>query len=289
MVTAQKREQSLQDVPLAVSAISGNDMLEAGINDIRDLSRQVPSLQVQSSTSAAAVNYRLRRVGNIGNIPTFEPAVGVFQDGAYRSRPLFTTGDLFDVDRVEILRGPQSTLYGKNTTAGVVAVYTKAPAESFEGNAQADLGQIEGASDAPLYRFVGGVSGPRTETLGASLGMSATLQDHTDEGALSEDRPDATDLDRRAMVTKLAPVTVESESACPTWEWFVDWAKTQKPARFSKSVFCVDELSRFKNPRGKRLRALAPREGLTVFVTPRTLDLPLLHRAGTIAVYRLAP
>ena len=94
VVTAQKREQSLQDVPLAVSAISGNDMLEAGINDIKDLSRQVPSLQVQSSTSVAAVNYRLRRVGNIGNIPTFEPAVGVFQDGAYRSRPLFTTGDL---------------------------------------------------------------------------------------------------------------------------------------------------------------------------------------------------
>lgn len=199
IVTAQKREQSLQDVPLAVSAISGNDMLEAGINDIRDLSRQVPSLQVQSSTSVAAVNYRLRRVGNIGNIPTFEPAVGVFQDGAYRSRPLFTTGDLFDVDRVEILRGPQSTLYGKNTTAGVVAVYTKAPAQSFEGNAQADIGQIEGASDAPLYRFVGGISGPLTDTLAASLGTSVSIQDPTSEGALSENRPDANDLDRRAL------------------------------------------------------------------------------------------
>lgn len=199
VVTAQKREQSLQNVPLAVSAISGNDMLESGISDIEGLSRQVPSLQVQTSISPMEVNYRIRRVGNIGSIPTFEPAVGVFQDGAYRSRPVFTNADMFDLDRVEILRGPQNTLYGKNTTAGMVAIYTRTPAESLEGSAQVDVGQIEGASDGALYRFVGGISGPLTDSLRGSIGMSASVYDHTYEGALSEDRPDANDLDRRGV------------------------------------------------------------------------------------------
>ncbi len=199
VVTAQKRAQSLQDVPLAVSALTGESMLEAGINDIVDLSRQVPSLSVQNSNGVMTSNYRMRRVGNIGNIPNFEPAVGVFLDGAYRSRPLFSSGDMFDIERVEVLRGPQSTLYGKNTTAGVVAIYTKAPADEFEGNARLDAGVIEGASDADLYRFVGGVSGPLTDGLRGSLGVSGTQQDHTYESALSASNAEANNLERYAV------------------------------------------------------------------------------------------
>ena len=155
MVTAQKREQSLQDVPLAVSAMTEEGMLQAGISDIEDLSRQVPSLSVQNSNGVMTSNYRMRRVGNIGNIPNFEPAVGVFLDGAYRSRPFFSSGDMFDIERIEVLRGPQSTLYGKNTTAGVLAIYTRSPAESFEGNASLDVGNVDGAQDATMGRFVG--------------------------------------------------------------------------------------------------------------------------------------
>ncbi len=199
VVTAQKREQSLQDVPLAVSAMTGESMRDAGINDIEGLSRQVPSLQVQESNGPLAMNYRVRRVGNIGNIPTFEPAVGVFMDGAYRNRPIFTAGDMFDIDRIEILRGPQSTLYGKNTTAGVVAIYTKTPADEFEGNAQLDAGIVEGASDASLYRFVGGVSGPLTDTLSASLGASAVDQEPTYDSALNASNATSNDLDRQAV------------------------------------------------------------------------------------------
>lgn len=199
IVTAQKRAQSLQDVPLAVSAVTGESMRDAGINDIEGLARQVPSLQVQSNTSPMALNYRIRRVGNIGNIPTFEPAVGMFQDGAYRSRPVFAAGDMFDIDRIEVLRGPQSTLYGKNTTAGVVAIYTKAPAESFEGTAQLDAGIVEGASDASLYRFIGGISGPLTDTLGGSLGIAVKGQDHSFDSAVSETREDANEVDRQSV------------------------------------------------------------------------------------------
>jgi outer membrane receptor protein involved in Fe transport len=203
-VMAQKREQNLQDVPMAVSAVSGKAMLEAGISDIKDLARQVPSLQVQSNVGPASLNYRIRRVGNLGNIPTFEPAVGVFQDGAFRNRPLFSAGDMFDVDRVEILRGPQSTLYGKNTTAGVVAVYTRKPSEEFTGNAELTAGQLEGALDAPMYRFVGGVSGPLTDTLRGSIGLSYASQDHTDESALAVSDADANDLERGAVRGQIA-------------------------------------------------------------------------------------
>jgi iron complex outermembrane receptor protein len=199
IVTAQKRAQSLQDVPLAVSAMTGESMRDAGINDIVDLSRQVPSLQVQNSIAPVAVNYRIRRVGNIGNIPTFEPAVGMFQDGAYRNRPLFTASDMFDIERVEVLRGPQSTLYGKNTTAGVVAIYTQKPGESFEGNAQLDVGQLEGASDATMYRFLGGVSGPLTDTLAGSIGVSVVDQEHTLDSALNESNAEANDQERQAV------------------------------------------------------------------------------------------
>ena len=199
VVTAQKREQSLQDVPLAVSAMTGESMRDAGIDDIEGLSRQVPSLQVQSSVGAATASYRMRRVGNIGNIPTFESAVGLFLDGAYRNRPIFSTADLFDVERIEVLRGPQSTLYGKNTTAGVVAIHTKPPAEEFEGNVSLDAGVVEGASNANLYRFVGGVSGPLTDAVGGSIGFSLTDQGHTFDSALSESRDEANDIERQAI------------------------------------------------------------------------------------------
>jgi outer membrane receptor protein involved in Fe transport len=199
VVTAQKRAQSLQDVPLAVSAMTGEGLLEAGINDIVDLSRQVPSLSVQNSNGVMTSNYRMRRVGNIGNIPNFEPAVGVFLDGAYRSRPFFSSGDMFDIERIEVLRGPQSTLYGKNTTAGVLAIYTKSPAENFEGNASLDVGNVEGAKDATMGRFVGGASGPLTDTLGGSLGVSLVDQDHTYESALSASNAEANNLKRQAV------------------------------------------------------------------------------------------
>ncbi len=151
VVTAQKREQSLQDVPLAVSALSGAALADAGIQNMSDISRQVPVLEVQSSVTPVFTNFRIRRVGNLGNIPTFEPAVGLFIDGAFRSRAVFGASELFDIERIEILRGPQSTLYGKNTTAGVIGIYTRAPSDELTGGAELSLGNIEGgAGDALL-------------------------------------------------------------------------------------------------------------------------------------------
>ena len=205
IVTAQKREQSLQDVPLAVSALSGAALADAGIQNMNDISRQVPVLEVQSSTSPAATNFRIRRVGNLGNIPTFEPAVGVFIDGAFRSRAVFGASELFDIERIEILRGPQSTLYGKNTTAGVIGIYTRAPSEELTGGGELSVGNVEGgAGDALSTQFKGGISGPLTDTLRASLTGSYANADETMGEAVTNGGEDGNDADRYSVRGQLS-------------------------------------------------------------------------------------
>ena len=200
VVTAQKREQSLQDVPIAVSALSGDALADAGIQNMSDITRQVPVLEVQSSVTPVFTNFRIRRVGNLGNIPTFEPAVGLFVDGAFRSRAVFGASELFDIERIEILRGPQSTLYGKNTTAGVIGIYTRAPSDELTGGAELSLGNIEGgAGDAFSTNFKGGVSGPFSDTVRGSLSASYADHDETMGEALANTGDDANDLERYSV------------------------------------------------------------------------------------------
>ena len=196
IVTAQKRAQSLQDVPLAVSALTSAQLQDAGIQDMTGVARQLPVLEVQKSISAAATSFRIRRVGNLGNIPTFEPAVGVFIDGAFRSRAMFGASELFDIERIEVLRGPQSTLYGKNTTAGVIGIYTASPADTFEWRGELTAGQYDVNDDPSSLNFKGGVSGPLTDSLSASLGMSYSQHDEFQVQALGGAGEDANDLDR---------------------------------------------------------------------------------------------
>lgn len=125
VVTAQKRSESLQDVPVAVSAIVGDDLLNSGFRDVADIAAQVPSLIVTANDSPLSASFKIRRIGNEGNIPTFEPATALIIDGAFRSRSGLGLGDLVDVRSVEVLKGPQSTLYGKNAGAGVISVTTQ--------------------------------------------------------------------------------------------------------------------------------------------------------------------
>ena len=204
VVTAAKRTQSLQDVPMSVSALDSVAMADAGIQTMDDISRQVPVLEVQSNNSPVTTNYRIRRVGNLGNIPTFESAVGVFIDGAFRSRSVFGASELFDIERVEILRGPQSTLYGKNTTAGVIGIYTAAPTEEFTGNAELRVGNLEGADDATLVNFKGGLSGSFTDNLRGSLGVSYAMHDELMDQALANGGEDANETDRYSVRGQLA-------------------------------------------------------------------------------------
>jgi iron complex outermembrane receptor protein len=199
MVTAQKRTQSLQDVPIALSAFTAEKMDRAGVNDMSDLSRLVPALELQSNASALTTSFRLRRVGNLGNIPTFEPSVGVFIDGAYRSRSIFGAGDLFDLERVEVLNGPQSTLYGKNVTAGVVGIYTAAPSDSLTTKAEATTGVIDSSNNAAMFHLKAGVSGPISDNLRGSIGGAWSYNQNTTAQALiNNSGPDAYNLNRYA-------------------------------------------------------------------------------------------
>ena len=127
VVMAQKREQTLQEVPIAVSVISADVMQKAQINDVLDLQSVVPSLRVTQLQSSGQTNFVIRGFGNGANNPGIEPSVGVFIDGVYRSRSASALADLPNLERVEVLRGPQSTLFGKNASAGVINVVTAAP------------------------------------------------------------------------------------------------------------------------------------------------------------------
>jgi len=143
VVTAARREQSLQDVPIAVTALTAERLADAGVNEFQELESQVPSLEVEANTNPFTTSLRIRGMGNLANIPNFEPAVGLFVDGAYRSRSGVAMGDLLDVERIEVLRGPQSVLYPKNVTAGVVSVITQRPTDKFSAWGAASIGNLD--------------------------------------------------------------------------------------------------------------------------------------------------
>ncbi|CAN5397869.1 TonB-dependent receptor [soil metagenome] len=127
IVTAQKREQNLQDVPIVVTSLSGALLQNAGVKDIKDLQILTPGLTVTSTQSEASTTARIRGVGTVGDNPGLESSVGVVIDGVYRSRNSVGFGDLGELSRIEVLKGPQGTLFGKNTSAGVINIITAQP------------------------------------------------------------------------------------------------------------------------------------------------------------------
>lgn len=181
IVTAQKRAENMQDVPVAVSAITADQLDDIGFNDIADISAQVPSLIVLTNLSPLSTTFRIRNIGNAGNIPTFEPATGLFIDGAFRSRSGIGIGDLVDVSSVEVLKGPQSTLHGKNVTAGVISVKTKGPTREFEA-----MMELSGGSDS-LRQFKGYISGPLTDRIAGRLSLVDTRRDELIDNVLGPD------------------------------------------------------------------------------------------------------
>ena len=130
VITALKRETTLQDTPVAVSVIGADDIAASSIRDIRDLQLLAPSLSIGQAATSSQQVIAIRGLGTGGFNFGLEPSVGIFVDGVYRSRPGAILGDFPTVERIEVLRGPQSTLYGRNTSAGVVSIITKKP--SFE-------------------------------------------------------------------------------------------------------------------------------------------------------------
>lgn len=144
IVTATLRAANVQDIPLAVTAVAPVELERQGIADIKTLSSVSPSFNIQSSqTETQGTSIRIRGVGTTGNNTGLESSVGVFLDGVYLSRPGIALGDLLDLERLEILRGPQGTLFGRNTSAGALNITTKRPnLNEVEGFANASYGNL---------------------------------------------------------------------------------------------------------------------------------------------------
>ena len=130
IVTATKTEKTLQEVPVAVSVVTADTIEKAGITDMFDLKAVVPSLETRQYQSSTNATFFIRGFGNGSNNPGVEPSVALFIDGVYRSSMQSQISDLPVLERIEVLRGPQSTLFGKNASAGVINIVTKKP--SFE-------------------------------------------------------------------------------------------------------------------------------------------------------------
>jgi iron complex outermembrane receptor protein len=164
VVTAQKRKENLQDVPIVVTVVNRQLLQDAGIHDIKDLSTLTPGLTVTSTASEAVTTARIRGVGTVGDNPGLEPSVGVVIDGVYRPRNGVGFGDLGDIDQIEVLKGPQGTLFGKSTSAGVISISTAQPSFEFGSNAEFTVGNYNAYGGSAL------ITGPLIEDkLAASL------------------------------------------------------------------------------------------------------------------------
>jgi iron complex outermembrane recepter protein len=142
IVTASKRAQTLQDTPIAVSVTTSESIERSQVRDLLDIQTLVPSLRVGQLQNSANTNFIIRGFGNGANNAGIEPSVGVFIDGVYRSRSAAQIGDLPNVQRVEVLRGPQSTLFGKNASAGIISIVTQEPKFDFGGSAELSYGNF---------------------------------------------------------------------------------------------------------------------------------------------------
>ncbi len=171
IVTATKREQTLQDIPVAVTVTTGATIEQAQIRDLKDLQSVVPSLRVNQLQSSANTNFYIRGFGNGANNAGIEPSVGLFIDGVYRSRSASMIADFPDVQRIEVLRGPQSTLFGKNASAGVISIVTKKPQFDFGGNVEATYGNYNAVT------VKGMVTGPVSDTVAFSLAGGLNKRD----------------------------------------------------------------------------------------------------------------
>ncbi|MCY4210079.1 MAG: TonB-dependent receptor [Gammaproteobacteria bacterium] len=175
-VTARKREESLQDTPIAVSVFSGESLEARGVQRLDEIAGLTPNMSFDNiNTNGGGGNSAavfLRGVGQRDFLPSADPGVGIYVDGVYFARSVGSVLDIIDIDRVEVLRGPQGTLFGRNTTGGAIAIHTRKPHEEFEGKVRVRVGTDDRAD------VLGKVNIPLSDT----LFMSATVGKFDQDG-----------------------------------------------------------------------------------------------------------
>lgn len=189
VVTARKRTESLQDVAMTVSAFSEDTIREANLSNADDLAILSPALTITTNNSPFTAGFRIRGIGTAQTDLALEPSVGIFVDEVYLNRSGLGMSDLTDIQRIEVLHGPQGTLYGKNTNAGAISIFTKSPnIEEFEGYVEATVG------DYDLQKYTAAASGPITETLAFRLSGALHQRDgYFDNDGTGDDLNDADD------------------------------------------------------------------------------------------------
>lgn len=192
VVTSQKRSENLRDVPLSVSAVDGETLREMNVESMNDLSLMTPNVKFNVTPTSVSIN--IRGLGT-GESRGFEQSVGIVIDGVYYGRGLYLNGGLLDMQRVEILRGPQGTLFGKNTIAGALNISSGSPEEEFRG----DFSILGG--DYNQQRYNGMVTGPLSDSLAFRAALTFDQKDgylrNTEQGI---DEADMTNLMARAKL-----------------------------------------------------------------------------------------
>ena len=153
IVTAQNRTQNVQDVPIAISVVSGETLVASGVTDFSSITRVAPAVNIVADTTQTRVS--IRGIGSNSNGETQDQAVSINIDGEYINRPTVLNASLFDLDRVEVLRGTQGTLYGRNSTGGAINFIMRKPGNDFGANGNISYGNynqvtIQGGVDVPL-------------------------------------------------------------------------------------------------------------------------------------------
>jgi len=167
VVSAQRRAESQQDVPIAISAFSAEQLQSKGVSNTLELAQYVPNMIANNNTGLSSANsFYIRGIGNTETIPTFDPPVGVYVDDVYISRQNANNFAMLNVDRVEVMRGPQGTLFGRNTTGGAISLVMAQPElDTFEGQAEVGFGSYDkklarGSVNLPMgSRFAASLSG----------------------------------------------------------------------------------------------------------------------------------
>ena len=171
-VTARRTEESLQTVPASVSAFDSRALDRIQATDPTGLQGAVPNLNiVQGRGSSNATNIYIRGVGQPDALQTFDPAVGVYVDDVYLSRIRGTQLDLLDVERIEVLRGPQGTLYGKNTIGGALKVITRRPGQQFRGSGTLAIGSYD------QLEIKANASGPISDQVAIGMAFGRSTRD----------------------------------------------------------------------------------------------------------------
>ena len=190
-VTAQRHEESAQDIGLAVTALSGEALQEKGVTNVNQLQNYVPNLDIAPQYGSGNPLFRIRGVGLKDYGSNNTSTVGVYLDQVALPYPIQTQGQLFDLERVEVLRGPQGTLYGRNSTAGAINFITNKPTRELHGGITTNYGSYDAGS------VEGFISGPFSDTLRGRLAFiteqGGAWQDNRDTGQSLGDK-DTTSL-----------------------------------------------------------------------------------------------